>query len=68
MATRKVEDGKKTLFPRIFRGPFGCHLPSSLVPESRFRGAGKEFFSEMQDAIQNDAELPSEYFPRVGLA
>ena len=45
VATRKVEDGQKTLFPRIVRGPLGCHLLSSLVPKSRFRGSGKKFFS-----------------------
>ena len=44
VATRKVEDGQKTLFPRIVRGPLGCHLLSSLVPKSRFRGSGKIIF------------------------
>ena len=32
VATGKVEDGQKTLFPKIVRGPLGCHLLSSLVP------------------------------------
>ena len=36
---------QKTLFPRIVRGPLGCHLLSSLVPKSRFRGSGKKAFS-----------------------
>ena len=44
MAARKVEDGQKTFFPRIVRGPLGCHLLSSLVPKSRFRGFGKIIF------------------------
>ena len=44
VATRKVEDGQKTLFPRIVRGPLGCHLLSSLVPKSRFRGSEKNRF------------------------
>ena len=44
MATRKVEDGQKTLFPRNVWGPLGCHLLSSLVPKSRFRGSGKIIF------------------------
>ena len=44
VATRKVEDGRKTLFPRIVWGPLGCHLLSSLVPKSRFRGSGKIIF------------------------
>ena len=39
VATRKVEDGQKTLFPRIVPGPLGCHLLSSLIPKSRFRGS-----------------------------
>ena len=37
VATRKVEDGQKTLFPRNVLGPLGCHLLSSLVPKSRLR-------------------------------
>ena len=44
MATRKVEDGQKTFFPRIVRGPLGCYLLSSLVPKSRYRGSGKIIF------------------------
>ena len=44
VATRKVEDGQKTLFPRNVWGPLGCHLLSSLVPKSRFRGPGKIIF------------------------
>ena len=32
----------KTVFPRIVRGPLGCHLLSSVVPKSRFRGSGKK--------------------------
>ena len=44
VATRKVEDGQKTLFPRNVWGPLGCHLLSSLVPKSRFRGSGKIIF------------------------
>ena len=47
-ATRKVDDGQKTLFPRIVRGPLGCHLLSSPVPKSRFRASD---FSEMRNAI-----------------
>ena len=42
--TRKVKDGQKTLFPRNVWGPLGCHLLSSLVPKSRFRGSGKIIF------------------------
>ena len=44
VATRKVEDGQKTLFPRNVWGPLGCHLLSSLVPKSRFGGSGKIIF------------------------
>ena len=44
MVVRKVEDGQKTLFPRNVWGPLGCHLLSSLVPKSRFRGSGKIIF------------------------
>ena len=47
----KVEDGQKTLFPRIVRGTLGCHLLSSLVPKSRFRGSGKKFFFKLQDEV-----------------
>ena len=64
VATRKVEDGQKTLFPRIVRGPLGCHLLSSLVPKIRFRGSGKIKSFE----IKKDAELPPEYFPCIGSA
>ena len=39
VVVRKVEDGQKTLFPRNVWGPLGCHLLSSLVPKSRFRGS-----------------------------
>ena len=44
VATRKVEDRQKTLFPKNVWGPLGCHLLSSLVPKSRFRGSGKIIF------------------------
>ena len=39
-----LKNDPKTLFPRIVRGPLGCHLLSSLVPKSRFRGSGKKVF------------------------
>ena len=58
VATRKVEDGQKTLFPRIVRGPLGCHLLSSLVPKSRFRGSGKIIFFKKSFEVKKDAELP----------
>ena len=67
-ATRKVEDGRKTLFPRIVRGPLGCHLLSSLVPKSRFRGSGKIIFFKKSFEVKKDAELPPEYFPCGGSA
>ena len=38
------EDGQKTLFPKNVWGPLGCHLLSSLVPKSRFRGSEKNSF------------------------
>ena len=57
MVTRKTEDGQETLFPSIVRGPLGCHLPSSLVPKSKFRGSRKSF-SEMRNGVQKDAEFP----------
>ena len=66
VATRKVEDGQKTLFPRIVRGPLGCHLLSSLVPESKFRGSGKIIFFKRKIEVKKDAELPPEYFPCGG--
>ena len=68
VATRKVEDGQKTLFPRIVRGPLGCHLLSSLVPKSRFRGSGKIIFFKKSFEVKKDAELPPEYFPCGGSA
>ena len=61
-ATREVEDGQKTLFPRIVRGPLGCHLLSSLVPKSRFRGSGKIIFFQRSFEVKKDVELPPEYF------
>ena len=42
VATRKDEDGQKTLFPRNVWGPLGCHVLSSLVSKSRFRAAEKK--------------------------
>ena len=44
VATRKVEDGEKTRFPKIVWGPLGCHLLSSLIPKNRFRESGKIIF------------------------
>ena len=55
-ATRKVEDGQKTLFPKIIRGPLGCHLLSSLVPKSRFRGSGKVIFFKKSFEVKKDIE------------
>ena len=63
VATRKVEDGRKTLFSRNGRGPLGCHLLSSLVPKSRFRGSEKNRFFKKSFEVKKDAELPPEYFP-----
>ena len=68
VATRKVEDGQKTLFPRNVWGPLGCHLLSSLVPKSRFRGSGKSYLKKKSCEIKRDAELPPEYFPCGGSA
>ena len=68
VATRKVEDGQKTLFPRNVWGPLGCHLLSSLVPKSRFRGSGKIIFFKKSFEVKKDAELPPEYFPCGGSA
>ena len=68
VATRKVEDGQKTLFPRNVWGPLG-NLLSSLVPKSRFRGSGKIiFFKKKSFEVKKDAELPPEYFPCGGSA
>ena len=69
VATRKVEDGQKTLFPRNVWGPLGCHLLSSLVPKSRFRDPGKKnIFFKKSFEVKKDAELPPEYFPCGGSA
>ena len=68
VATRKVEDGQKTLFPKIVQGPLGCHLLSSLVPKSRFRGSGKIIFFKKSFEVEKDAELLPEYFPCGGSA
>ena len=57
VATRKVEDGQKTLFPRNVWGPLGCHLLSSLVPKSRFRGSGKIIFFKKSFEIKKDVEF-----------
>ena len=68
MATSKVEDGQKTLFPRNVWVPLGCHLLSSLVPKSRFRGSGKITFFKKSSVVKKDAELSPEYFPCGGSA
>ena len=57
-ATRKVEDGQKTLFPRNVWEPLGCHLLSSLVPKSRFRGSGRNIFFKKSFEVGKDAEMP----------
>ena len=46
VATRKVEDGQKTLFPRNVWGPLGCHLLSTLV--AGLEGRKKSYFSKKQ--------------------
>ena len=68
VVARKVEDAQKSLFPRIVWGPLGCHLLSSLVPKSRFRGSGKITFFKKSFEVKKDAELPPEYFPCGGSA
>ena len=68
VATRKVEDGQKTLFPRIVRGPLGCHLLSSLVPKSRFRGSGKITFFLFSSEVKKVQNYLPEYFPCGGSA
>ena len=68
VATRKIEDGQKTLFPRNVCGPLGCQLLSSLVPKSRFRGSGKVIFFKKNIELEKDVELPPEHFPCGGSA
>ena len=43
---QKSQRYQKTLFPTIVQGPLGCHLLSSRVPKSRFRGSEKSFFQD----------------------
>ena len=62
VATRKVEDGQKTLFPKNVWGPLGCHLLSSLVPKSRFRGSGKSFFSSCKMMFKMMQNYPLSIF------
>ena len=38
-----LKNEPKNTFSQNCRGPLGCHLLSSLVPKSRFRGFGKKF-------------------------
>ena len=64
----KLKMVKKTFFPRNVWGPLGCHLLSSLVPKSRFRGSGKIIFFKKSFEVKKDAELPPEYFPCGGSA
>ena len=63
-----LKNDQKTVFPRIVRGPLGCHLLSSLVPKSRFRGSGKITYFKKSFEVKKDAELPPEYFPCGGSA
>ena len=62
VATRKVEDGQKTLFPRNVWGPLGCHLLSSLVPKSRFRGSEKTYFSKKVLRLKKMQNYPLSIF------
>ena len=68
VATKKVEDGQKTLFPRNVWGLLECHLLSSLVLKSRFRGSENHIFRKKQFEVKKDAELPPEHFPCIGSA
>ena len=62
VATRKVEDGQKAFFPRNVWGPLGCHLLSSLVPKSRFRGSGKSYFSKKVLRLKKMQNYPLSIF------
>ena len=53
---------QKTLFPRIVRGPLGCHLLSSLVPKSRFRGSGKKVFPRCKMTFKMMQNYPLSIF------
>ena len=66
VATRKVEDGQKTLFPRNVSGPLGCHLLSSLVPKSGFRVSGTIIFFKKNFGGQKRCRITPEYFPCGG--
>ena len=62
VATGKVEDGQKTLFPRNVRGSLRCHLLSSLVPKSRFRASEIKKLIFKKNEILNYAEIPLSIF------
>ena len=62
VVARKVEDAQKSLFPRIVWGPLGCHLLSSLVPKSRFRGPEKSYFSKKVLRIKKMQNYPLSIF------
>ena len=53
---------QKTLFPRIVQGPLGCHLLSSLVPKSRFRGSGKKVFPRCKMTFKMMQNYPLSIF------
>ena len=60
--TGKVEDGQKTRFPKIVRGPLGCHLLSSVVPKSRFRGSRKKVFPKCKMTFKMMQNYPLSIF------
>ena len=62
VVTGKVEDGQKTLFPRNVWGPLGCHLLSSLVPKSRFRGSEKIIFFKKSFEVKKMQNYPLSIF------
>ena len=57
-----LKNDPKTVFPRIVRGPLGCHLLSSLVPKSRFRGSGKKVFPRCKMTFKMMQNYPLSIF------
>ena len=70
VATRKVEDGQKTLFPEMFGDLWGVICYHHWYPRAglEYRGSGKIIFFKKSFEIKKDAELPPEYFPPIGSA
>ena len=61
-SSERLEMVKNHLFSQNCRGPLGCHLLSSLLPKSRFRGSGKKVFPKCKMTFKMMQNYPLSIF------